>query len=75
MTRATKTKQPTGHEIACLANAAYFVAIRGRRPADRIRREVPTIDDARAFAAEFADGRTMIYAVTADGRDAHIENA
>lgn len=72
MTRAT---QPTGHELFCLENAAYFVAIRGRRPADRIRREVDTIDDARAFAAEFNDGRTMIYAITGTGNSAHIENA
>ena len=72
MTRAT---QPTGHETFCLTNAAYFVAIRGRRPADRIRHEVPTIHDARAFAAEFNDGRTMIYAITGTGSSAHIENA
>lgn len=75
MTRATKIKQPTGHEIFCLENAAYFVAVRGRRPADRIRREVATIEDARAFAAEFNDGRTMIYAITDAGNSAHIENA
>lgn len=71
----TRKTQQTGHELFCLENAAYFVAIRGRRPADRIRREVPTIEDARAFAAEFNDGRTMIYAITDAGNSAHIENA
>jgi hypothetical protein len=30
---------------------------------------------AEAFAATFGDSRTMIYAVTAEGRSAHIKNA
>lgn len=58
-----------------LAHAAYFTAIRGRSPLDRIRRQFDSIEAARAFAAEFGDGRTMIYAVTSAGRDAHICNA
>jgi hypothetical protein len=33
------------------------------------------MDQAEAFAATFGDRRTMIYAVTAEGRAAHIKNA
>ena len=62
------------HEAFCLNNAAHFTAIRHAFRA-RERREFPSLDEARTYAASFGDGRTMIYAVTADGRDAHIENA
>jgi len=31
--------------------------------------------EAVAYAKGYGDGRTMIYAVTAEGRDAHIRNA
>ena len=34
-----------------------------------------SLDTAEAFAATFSDRRTMIYAVTAEGRSAHIKNA
>ena len=31
--------------------------------------------EANCFAATFGDSRTMVYAVTAEGRSAHIKNA
>lgn len=64
----------TSHETFCLENAAHFVAVRGRG-AQRTREQVATLADARAYATGFGDGRTMIYAVTAAGNSAHIENA
>jgi hypothetical protein len=48
---------------------------RGSKPATRIRARFDRIDQAEAFAATFGDSRTMIYAVTAEGRSAHIKNA
>lgn len=64
------------HEAMCLTNAKYFTAIRsGLRGAPRIRETRETLAEAREFAARYGDGRTMIYAVTADGHSAHIENA
>lgn len=59
----------------CLANAAYFTAIRGRNPMRRVRKEYVTLKEARAYAASFGDGRTLIYAVTAHGRSAPIATA
>ncbi len=70
---ADKPRNP--HEIYCLENAAYFTAVRWAPRRKLTRIECPTLDAARAKAAEYGDGRTMIYAVTADGRDAHVENA
>jgi hypothetical protein len=70
-----KTSAPTGHEVFCLANADHFVACRGSKPATRIRARFDWMDQAEAFAATFGDKRTMIYAVTAEGRCAHIKNA
>lgn len=58
----------------CIANAVMFTAIRGRRPIDRVRAEFPTLESAKEYAAAFADGRTLIYAVTAQGRSAPICN-
>jgi hypothetical protein len=63
------------HQSNCLANAAYFTAIRGRDPRTRIRAKFDTIDAATAYAEQFGDGRTMIYAVTAKGSADHITNA
>ena len=60
------------HERHCFENAAYFTAVRGRRPRQRTRTEHATFDEARAQGT--GDGRTMIYAITAEGRDAHICN-
>jgi len=34
-----------------------------------------SMDEAVAYGEAQGDGRTMIYAVTAEGRDAHIRNA
>ena len=70
-----KTMQTTGYEATCLATADHFIACRGSKPATRIRARFDRIDQAEAFAASFGDSRTMIYAVTAEGRSAHIKNA
>lgn len=70
-----KTRPPTGYEAACLATADHFIACRGSKPATRIRARFDRIDQAEAFAASFGDSRTMIYAVTEEGRSAHIKNA
>ena len=70
-----KSTEITGHEALCLAAADHFIACRGLKPASRIRERFERIDQAEAFAAGFGDRRTMIYAVTAEGRSAHIKNA
>ena len=70
-----KTNPTTGYEATCLAAADHFIACRGSRPATRIRARFDRIDQAEAIAASFGDSRTMIYAVTAEGRSAHIKNA
>lgn len=70
-----KPATATTHETHCLAHADHFVAVRGRKPADRIRETFPRIEEAEAFASDFGDRRTMIYAVTAGGLSAHIKNA
>jgi hypothetical protein len=70
-----KTRPPTGYEATCLAAADHFIACRGSKPATRIRARLDRIDQAEAFAASFGDSRTMIYAVTAEGRSTHIKNA
>lgn len=75
MARQSAPISHNSHEADCLAKAALFTACRGRTPRQRTRREFPDLAAARAYAAEFGDGRTMIYAVTAEGRFAHIENA
>ena len=70
-----KTSALTSHEAFCLANADHFVACRDRGPAGRTRETFPTMTEAEAFAVGFGDRRTMVYAVTAEGRSAHIKNA
>lgn len=70
-----KTARMTGFEANCLAAADHFIACRGSKPATRIRARFDRIDQAEDFAATFGDSRTMIYAVTAEGRSAHIKNA
>lgn len=56
----------------CIANAAYFTAIRGRNPLTRSRVEFDTLEAAKEYAASFGDKATLIYAVTAQGRSAPI---
>lgn len=63
----------TAHEETCLANAAYFTAVR-RVNGQRERLEFPTIEEAIAEGERHGDGRTMIYAVTATGSSAHLRN-
>lgn len=72
---AHRAIQLTGYEASCLAAADHFVAFRGRTPRERIRVTFTTLALAEAFAVPFGDRRTMIYAVTAEGRSAHIKNA
>lgn len=63
------------HERHCFENAVYFTVCRGRRP-NLDRWEYPTFVGALIWAEYYGgtDGRSMIYAVTAEGRDAHICN-
>tara|TARA_R110000782_G_scaffold218427_1_gene305787 strand:+ start:18322 stop:18522 length:201 start_codon:yes stop_codon:yes gene_type:complete len=63
------------YETFCLENATTFAAVRGARPATRIRQEFSTMREAKQFGAAFGDCRTMIYAVTEYGNNAHICNA
>tara|TARA_R110000803_G_scaffold145714_1_gene211492 strand:+ start:6417 stop:6617 length:201 start_codon:yes stop_codon:yes gene_type:complete len=63
------------YEDYCLANAEKFTAVRGSKPSNRIRQEFCSIVAAKKFAATFGDGRTMIYAITSMGNNAHICNA
>lgn len=67
----------TPWEQYCLSTAKYFTAVRGRKPALRIRKTFETLDEAMDYAkTNFGgDKRTMIYAVTDTGSHAHICNA
>lgn len=56
----------------CINNAVMFTVIRGRSPFNRIREEFATLNDAKAFAEQFADRRSLIYAITAAGRCAPV---
>ncbi len=58
-----------------LDNAIYFTAVRGAKPASRIKREFLQLHQAEAWAHnQFkGDGRTMLYAVSDQG-SAHIKN-
>jgi hypothetical protein len=62
------------HETFCLTNASIFTAVRGFGR-NRTRTEHATRSEAEAEAAKHGDGRTMIYAITAQGNSAHICNA
>ena len=62
------------HETFCLDNAVSFTAVRGFG-AKRIRTDHATKAEAEAKAKTYGDGRTMIYAITAQGNSAHICNA
>ena len=64
----------TGHEQHCLENATHFSAARGRGY-NRTKETFDTMEAAKAYAATFDDGRTMIYAITAMNYCAHITNA
>lgn len=64
------------YEQDCFNRAAYFTACRGKRSIGTfVKKTFDTFDAAQHYARLQADGRTMIYAVTAQGRDAHICNA
>lgn len=61
-------------EQYCLDTAQSFTAVRGFG-AKRTKEAFDTLDAAYAYAATFADGRTMIYAVSGvEGCAAHLCN-
>jgi len=63
------------HETFCLNTATHFVAVRGRTPTTRTRKDCATMDEAKAYGATYGDKRTMVYAVNSHGNSAHICNA
>lgn len=65
----------TEYEKNILETAVYFTAVRGATPRHRTRKQFNTIECAVSWAKTHGDNRTMIYAVNAYGRDAHIRNA
>jgi len=65
----------TDFDQHCLDNAAYYTAVRGRNPMTRIRQQFDSLNAAKRFASQWADGSTIIYAVTAQGRAAPILTA
>lgn len=69
-----KNKRTDSHREHCIANAVLFTAIRGRAPSNRTRAEFSNIEDAKAYAANFGDKCTMIYAVTESGASDHVMN-
>jgi hypothetical protein len=73
--KPAKAQTINPHETFCLANADHFTAARGRVAGQRTVEKFPSLEAAKAYAAEFGDGRTMIYAITASGNSAHITNA
>jgi hypothetical protein len=68
-------KFETPHQEHCFKNATYFTAVRGMRPQTRTRCEFRTFEEACAYGAAIGDKRTMVYAVTAEGRFEHICNS
>ena len=68
-------KFTTAHEENIFNQATYFVAVRGRNRFNRTRDEFPCIEEAKQFASNFGDNRTMIYAVNKHGSAANICNA
>lgn len=65
----------TEHEMDVIASADHWTACRGRVRSNRTVERFKSLADARAYAQEQGDGRTMIYAVNANGMSAHVENA
>lgn len=65
----------TDYEKICLEQAVSFSAVRGASPFTRVRRDFADLADAVLFAECFGDKRTMIYAITETGNNAHIMNA
>lgn len=62
------------HQQQMTRDADHFTAVRGMG-FKRTKETFPDLDAAEAYASGFGDGRTMLYAVTADGRSAHLKNA
>jgi hypothetical protein len=63
------------HDKAIIDRAAYFTAIRGANPRTRVRKELPSLAEAVAWAEAHGDKRTMIYAVTKEGRSVFVRGA
>lgn len=58
----------------CIQNATHFRCVRGLNPLTRTRENFPSLEQAKQYAATFGDRRTIIYAVTSNGRAAAIAN-
>jgi len=69
------TTPRTEYEQDVIANADHWTAARGRVRSNRTVERFESLADARAYAQKMGDGRTMIYAVDANGMSAHVENA
>lgn len=65
--------QLNAHEQKCFENATGFTAVRGIG-AKRTRRDFELFADVEAYANQFGDKRTMVYAITEIGHNAHICN-
>ena len=62
------------NELFCFENAVRFRIVRGKG-ASRVSIDASSFEDAVFKAEEFGrDKRSMIYAITADDRSAHIVN-
>lgn len=62
------------YQADILARAEYYTAVRGFG-GNRTRAEFKRLEDAKAAAASFGDGRTMIYAVAGNGQSIFIQKA
>lgn len=70
-----KRAMTTGWEDYCLANVSYFTATTFLGRGQYERHQFTTEQDAVDFCMEHARKRPWaLYAITADGRDAHIGN-
>ena len=64
----------TPREEQVIAAAVAYTAVRGVL-SNRVRIDCASLQEAEEAAASYGDGRTMIYAVDANGGAAHIKNA
>jgi hypothetical protein len=63
------------HEARVIREAVAFRAIAFRGRGEYVRRDAPTLDEARRVAGEIKTDRPVgVYAVDADGRSTHVEN-
>lgn len=62
------------YEADIIKRAEYYTAVRGFG-GNRTRAEFRTLIEARAAAAKFGDGKTMIYAVAGNGQSVFMQKA